>query len=265
MFIRIKQIISNKNNWPHIVILIVTIIFAVANFVSADERYTGKIVSMMQSLIAIEFFTLIVGKFEGISYKFGDISNNFDEISHKLDNVYNKFDNVYNQTNQKLMISGDNFISRFNEFAPSARHDIVVIGGSLSYLSPCRDIIQRISTNVESIKLLAVNLDNEGVREGYNKLIERQDGAAINLNHLRSFVGIDKVEIHSFDFLPTAYFFGMDIDQPNGRIGAMHLFKYGSIKEYPLVILTHLDGELYNTYRKQIDDLWRNSNEWRPT
>jgi sugar-specific transcriptional regulator TrmB len=135
----------------------------------------------------------------------------------------------------------------------SAKKEIIVTGGTLSDLNTHRITIDEITSKGVKIKLLALDVENREILDGYNKLIERP-GKADNLHHLQRFENNKNIEIRKFNLLPLVYFIAKDIDDSNGAIMAVHLLSNGEI--FPCITATEKKGEWYELYKSQIKSIW---------
>lgn len=236
---RIKEILKNKNNWVAILTLIASFIAVAIDFFVDEDKYLGKVVSIVLLLMALEFFVLTVGVFE---------------------KMLKGLDEIKNQQNKGVWKREENLVGEVNKLLKSAENEFIVVGGTLSHLGASRDLINDISKNVK-VRLLALNIEKEDILNEYNKLIER-NGGVTNLMHLKSFVNNANIEIRTFESLPLAYFIASDLNYPNGSIKATHHFTVGSLLDYPCVELNHSNAEWYEIYHRQIESLWDKGTAW---
>ena len=239
MLKNIKGVLKNKTNWTSIIVLIVTAFFTILNFIVDDAIFSGRIVSILLTLIAFEFFVLTVGL--------------FDKILKQLNEMGNK--------KSKIFKARGSFVSEIEEGIKYAKHELIIAGSTLSHLSANQSLIINQIPKSTKIKLLATNIEDDELLHGYRNLIERE-GFVENLSHLKGFENNENIEIRTIDRLPTAYFVGRDVESANGAIGAVHLLPYGPQLEYPCVKLSP-DDELFDIYRKQIKKLWDNGKPWK--
>lgn len=233
---RVKEILSNKKNWISVFTLIVAFVAVIINFFT--DEYSGKIVSVVLSLVALEFFILTVGVFE---------------------DIIKKLDKIGDYKDKNVWVSAENAILKVKQLFYDAKHEIIVIGGTLSDLNAYRAQIDDISNNI-NIRLLALNIENKDILNEYNKLIDRR-GRVSNLQHLKYFENNENIEIQTFESLPLAYFIARDMDYPYGSIIVTHLFSVGS--SHPCLELTPSNGEWYDLYHNQIKKLLTKGIPWK--
>ena len=135
----------------------------------------------------------------------------------------------------------------------SAKTDIIVTGGTLSDLNVHRLIIDEIVKKNITVRLLALDIEKDGILDAYNNLIERS-GKVKDLLHLSRFEGNENIKINKLDSLPLAYFIASDMESQNGTIMAIHLLSKG--ERFLCVRVTRSDNEWYNLYHEQIKSLW---------
>lgn len=235
---RFTDIIRDKKNWLSILTLVASIVAVVINFIKVDINLSFQIISLVLILIALEFFVLTVGVFH-------DIQKDLDILKKQENHV----------------LWRDNHVEEVKQLLRGSKKDFTVIGGTLSYLDVEKSYIKDASEKV-TFRLLALDVTKEKVLKQYNSLIERSTNVE-NLNHLRYFENIENIKMRKMESLPLVYLIASDLNEPDGKIIAIHLFSIGSIRDYPSITITRDNEEMYEIYRTQIESLWKNASPWK--
>jgi len=138
-----------------------------------------------------------------------------------------------------------------------AQKEIIIIGGPSTQLTWCQELM--CSTTKLKIRLLALNIEKPEIADIFYK-DPPHISITDNLNHLRAYKEYNQIEVRVYESFPLAYFFGIDINDPqNGLIIVAHRLSGISENEYPNMRIDRSYPELYEYYRKYIETFWNNS------
>ena len=152
----------------------------------------------------------------------------------------------------------DDLIGSMTTFISKAQKDIFIYGGSLSQIVSFGEKMMKIKKDRNlKIRLLALNVDNPEIRTTYKNMRPMDNNIAPNLNHLKSYLGDENIEIRIHNTIPTAYYYAVDINEENGCIGVDHFLSAFTDVDYPHIEVRRGDNsEWYKTYQQQIEFLW---------
>ena len=238
---RLNKFLKTKSNWISIITLVLALIALGLSFFITE--LSNKVIAIMFTLIAVENFTK--------HFVF-------------MEDIKNKLDNLIRPDSEGIkIIKTIDFAGEINNFLLKSQKEFIMIGGSMSRFAGGVDLIIRHSQdNDVKVRILALNIENKEINKQYKKMLN-YDNIPFNLNHLKDLKNKKNIEIRTYEFLPTAYYFANDLSFPNGIIMATHIF-YGELYEYnyPKILVDGSDKYWYEAYRNQIESLWKEGTPW---
>jgi len=174
----------------------------------------------------------------------------------KLQNANTSSQNSKNIT----MIKVDDFYSELNKSMKKAEFEFIFIAGSMKRLIASYELIKKLSNekNIQ-FKFLALNIEKNEIKNAFKKMGKLGTSPALNLNHLRELAKVKNIEIRIYDYLPTAYFFAIDLEKKEK--GSIRLINFLHAKEecdYPHIEICY-NNEWYEFYKQYILSLWNDS------
>jgi len=238
---RLKDFFKTKSNWTSVFTFVLAFIAFCISFFKKEFSYL--VIASMFFLIAIE---------------------NFIERIVFVENIKDKLDSLKKQDLEGIKIIKSNyFVGEINEFFHKSQKEFILIGGSLlKFAGSVDSIINHSNDKAVKFRILALNIENDEIRTQYKKMLNRENIPS-NLDHLKELKNKRNIEIRTYEFLPTAYYFANDLNHPNGIIRAAHIF-YGVTEEfkYPHILVDGSDSYWYKAYRNQIESLWKRGTRW---
>ena len=262
---RLKKFLKTKSNWISIFTLVLAFIALCVSFFI--EKFSYQVIASMFCLLAVENFTKHFVFIEDIKNKLDNLRKQDSEgvkIIKTIEEIKSKLDNLerHDPEGAKIIKIYD-FIGEINDFLLKAQKEFILIGGSmLKFTGSVSLFIRHSQEKNVKIRILALNIENEEIRDKYKKMVNHEDIPS-NLNHLKQLKYEKNIEMRIYDFLPTAYYFANDLNYSNGIIRAAHI-SYGVSDEYnnPHILVDSSDKYWYETYRKQIESLWEKGTPW---
>jgi len=259
---RLWKIIKTKSNWVSIITFVLAfIVFCISFFTT---KFSYQIITLMFTLIAAENFLKHIFFMEDIKNKLNDLEKQDSKGIKTIEDINNKLNDLKRQDPVGIKIKKtDDFVEDTKKFLLESQKEIIMIGGSMSrFTGAINPIIRHSQKNNVKVRILALNVLNNEIRERYAEMINYKN-APINLDHLIDLKNKENIEVRTYEFLPTAYYFAIDLNTQNGKIWASHIF-YGVSQEcdYPHVIVDGSDEYWYETYRNHIESLWEKGVPW---
>jgi len=156
-----------------------------------------------------------------------------------------------------------NLIGSMTDKLSKAKKDVIIFGGSMVQILSFGDALKHISTNNNvTVRLLALNVEDPAVADSYKKMKVADEIIPDNLSHLTPFKDNPNIEIRVINSINAAYFYAVDINEPDGYIGADHFLTDMPDYNYPHVDLKRNNEEWYNIYQQQIETLWNRAIPW---
>jgi len=259
---KIRKFLAIKSNWAYCLMFCVLLVAYIVGFF--NERFSYIAIGGFFLFIAIESFIKNIGYFEDMKLHGNIAIKQLESLAEPINNI-EKFLLDGGVHGQGILIrKTNNRIGDLNILLQKAKKDVFIIGGSMTPILACYEIIQNISSNKNIIvRMLAVNMEDEKTRCGYYNVINanRNEGNTDNLTHLKRFL-ISNVEIRTSEIIPTTYYFAIDIDQPDGFIEVMHIVSGRSESDYPHIEINRNNKEWYDVYQSQIKALWNAGTKW---
>jgi|GEM_PF-3031045 len=241
---RIKEFLKKKSNWPNLIILTLAIIGCAIGFFRKD--FSHEIIAAMFMLIAVQLFISRIICFEKLEKKLDDLR------SIPKDAI--------------IVKQEDNFMEEINKLLRKAQKEIIITGGALSLLSgdTQTEIFNASSKRGLKVRLLAVNIDNKNILNGYNTWVDQRLGGPASLDHLKTYNNKDNIEIRTFEFLPAAIFVAIDLDEHSGYIKVHHILSGVREKNMqPFIEINPSNRYWYGVYSNYIKTLWDCGKKWR--
>ena len=193
------------------------------------------------------------------------------KVGSKEKSIINKIKSVNkpSQIPKGILIRRTNdFISELINFLRKAEREIIFIGGSMRKFPAAEDIIhQLIKEKNIKVKILALNIEKDDVFVAFKKLLGDEfvhKNVSNNLKHLEDFKDSNpkNVEIRKYENLPTAYYFATDLQNDiEGKIKIVPILYAKLELDYPHIDINYNSKELYEFYKKYINDFWE-KNIW---
>jgi len=231
----------DRTNWFYIVSIIFVLLVSVVGFFL--EEFSYKAIVAMFAIIASENFIIQIISLESIRDKMGILQH------------FSKDDVVIKKT--------DGLIEVVNTFIKDAQKEVVLIGGSMKQLYANEIKITALTQKQVNIGIMALDIRIKAISDQYSTLIGKPHGILTDLNHLDIFSEDKNIKIQVYDFLPTAYYIGVDLKEADGKILVFHILHGLKEDKYPHTLITRSNSYWYDIYEKQIYDLWDNGKEWK--
>lgn len=234
---KIKQILSNRENWITIITLAVCCIGLFISFFY--DEFSNKIISLILIMIAVENFVIQ--------------SCFLADIKQKLEHM--KFHS--NTIQIKLRWECKSFYDVINE----AESDVFISGLTLNSLSGIASLLVQTAKEKDlKVYLLVTDVLNEELLEQLSKIRNRELGSK-DLSLAQYLSGQEGIFVKKSTTIMPTTFVAHDLDnKDNGYIKAEHLFSNSTSSKNPCIELCPSDSS-WDLYKEQINSLWnRNDN-----
>jgi uncharacterized membrane protein (DUF485 family) len=188
---------------------------------------------------------------------------NKNKLTKELREITEKLSSNINLVKGIKILKVEDYIKEIHTSIPMSQKEFIMLGGSLIKFAGCKDtLIDHVQKNDVKVRILALNVENEEIRTQYKKMLNRESISS-NLDHLKELKNKKNIEIRTYEFLPTAYYFANDLNYPNGIIRVANIF-YGEPYEfnYSHILVDRSETYWYEAYRKQIESLWEKGTPW---
>ena len=262
---KLKGFLKTKPNQISFSILVLTFIALCISFFIREFSY--QIIAIMFSLIAVENFIKHFVFIEDIKNKLDNLIKQDSEwlkAIETIEEIKGNLDNLKVQGTEGIKaIKVNDFIGEITDFLLKSQKEFIMIGGSMLKFAGSIDlIIKHSEDNDVKVRILALNIENEEIRTQYKKMLNREN-IPYNLDHLKELKNRKNIEIRTYEFLPTAYYFANDLNFSNGIIRTAHI-SYGVAEEfkYSHILVDSSDKHWYESYKNQIERLWEKGISW---
>jgi hypothetical protein len=226
-----------SSNWFSFLTMLAAAACTLINFWLADEKLSGVIISGVLTLIAVEFFGLLVGRMDSLKGDLKEVKNSTSKLSTRSNDL----------TGQMIA---------------EAKKDLFFCGCSLNMLIPHRGALLDVSDKVH-IRLLVMDASDQDVRDCHKTVFGRLPPSK-SLDHLEVFAQKKKLEIRTTKYPLTMVVSAKDISSSTGAM-QITFQEYGKeAYNTPCVNLAATDVEWYDFYKNQIKVLWEESTAWNP-
>ena len=147
------------------------------------------------------------------------------------------------------------------KISQDAKYELFISGIHLQTWTHVFDFL--VSRKDLKMRVVLINIDNAEVLKSYIDMRGLHSSYKPSLEHLWRLAKHENLEVRRIDSVIPLMFVATDMDTPDGYIKAFHLFNNLTDSErLPNIELTSANGEWYEMYKKQIEDIWQLSTPW---
>jgi len=165
------------------------------------------------------------------------------------------------QSKDIRIIEVEDFYVELNSLMNKAEKEFIFIAGSMMRLEASYETIWKLldEKNI-NFRILALNIEEMALKTEFKKMLALGISPAPNLDHLRKLIIKKNCKIHIYDYIPTSYFIGIDIeDKEKGVIRVVNFLHGMEERKYPHLEINSKNSEWYDFYKNHILSLWDNS------
>jgi len=236
----LKRFLRIKTNWITIITIVLAAVGLVIGFVF--QEFTYQVISGMFLLIVVENFVMQV------TY--------MDEIKSKLDALALQKQNgtifkAYYECKQPI------------ELMNQVKKELFVNSSNLRFWDGVFDLIA--SREDLKVRIVVLDFDKPEVRNAYSAFRGHTASTYSSTTNkfLKELIKCPHVEIKKVDFIPMAYFVGIDTNTIDGYIRARFMTNTPTRADNPCIEVTPLDKEWYENLKEQMEVIWNRAKPWK--
>lgn len=223
---RFRQYLKNKSNWISIITVLLAFLGLAVSFLV--EEFTGKIISLLFVMIAVENFLTQITYLE--------------DIKSKLD------------MNDSISLKTQQQCKPINDILANVQHTLFISGFTIITWSGFYTAIASKAAEGIAVKILVTDAYDPNIARQYTAL-RGHSPVVLNLDHLLPYVDLPNIEIRVIESILPTSLIAYDIDYSNAYIKAQHLINNFKSKDYPNIELNR-DSEWFDRYKSFIENNW---------